>query len=99
MRVLEPKEIAQLLRAEVKKAGSQGVWAKRAGVQRADVNKVIHQKRPASKKMIKALGLRIVVVKDRDAPSPLPRPADDARGQGTANGCKTRVSAPGPSAS
>jgi plasmid maintenance system antidote protein VapI len=64
MRVLEPKEIVQLLRAEVKKAGSQEAWAKRAGVQRADVNKVIHLKRPVSKKMIKALGLRIAVVKD-----------------------------------
>jgi plasmid maintenance system antidote protein VapI len=64
MRVLEPKEIVQLLRAEVKKAGSQEAWAKRAGVQRTDVNKVIHLKRPVSKKMIKALGLRIAVVKD-----------------------------------
>jgi hypothetical protein len=64
MRALEPKEIVQLLRAEVKKAGSQGAWAKRAGVQRADVNKVIHQRRPASKNIIRALGLRVVVVKD-----------------------------------
>ena len=62
-RPLDHEEIVELLRAEVKKAGSQGAWAKRAGVQRADVNKVIHQKRPVSKKMIKALGLRVVIVK------------------------------------
>jgi hypothetical protein len=64
MRVLEPKEIVLLLLAEVKKAGGQEAWAKRAGIERTMVNKVIHQKRPVSKKMIKALGLRVVVVKD-----------------------------------
>jgi plasmid maintenance system antidote protein VapI len=64
MRVLEPKEIVDLLRAEVKKAGSQEAWAKKAGIDRSMVNKVIHQKRPLSHKMMKALGLRVVIVKD-----------------------------------
>jgi hypothetical protein len=63
MRVLGRKEIVDLLRTEVQKAGSQDAWARRAGVQRADVSKVIHRKRPPSKKMIKALGLRVVIVK------------------------------------
>jgi hypothetical protein len=64
MHVLEPKEIVQLLRAEVKKAGSQRAWAKAAGVDRAFVNKVLHGKKQPAKKIILALGLRIVVVRD-----------------------------------
>ena len=64
MRVLEPNDIVQLLRAEVKKAGGQEAWAKKTGIDRALVNKVIHQKRPVSKNMMKALGLRVVVVRD-----------------------------------
>jgi hypothetical protein len=63
-RPLDPEEIVQLLRAEVKKAGSQEAWAKRAGIERTLVNKVLHQKRPVSRKMMEALGLRVVVVKD-----------------------------------
>jgi len=64
LRALKPKEILQLLRAEVTKAGGQEAWAKKAGIDRALVNKVIHQKRPVSRNMMKALGLRVVIVKD-----------------------------------
>jgi DNA-binding phage protein len=64
MRVLESKEIVQLLRAEVKKAGSQAAWAKTAGVDRSFVNKVLHGKTRSTKRIILALGLRIVVVRD-----------------------------------
>jgi hypothetical protein len=64
MRVLKQKEIVDLLRAEVKKAGSQEAWAKKAGLQRTAVNKVLHGKKPPSKSIIFALGLRIVVVSD-----------------------------------
>jgi hypothetical protein len=64
MRVLEPNEIVDLVRAEVKKAGGQEAWAKRAGIERTLVNKVLHQRRPVSRKMMEALGLRVVVVKD-----------------------------------
>jgi DNA-binding phage protein len=66
MRVLEPREIVQLLRAEVKKAGSQGTWAKRAGIDRSFVNKIIHGRKQPTKNMILALGLRIVVLRDAD---------------------------------
>jgi hypothetical protein len=64
MRVLEPKEIVQLLRAEVKEAGSQEAWAKKAGIDRSFVNKVLHGTKQPTKKMILALGLRKVVVGD-----------------------------------
>ena len=57
-RPLDPEEIVQLLRAEVKKAGSQGTWAKRAGIERTLVNKVLNGKRQPTKNIIRALGLR-----------------------------------------
>jgi DNA-binding phage protein len=64
MRVLNSNEIVRLLRAEVKMAGGQEAWGKRAGIERTLVNKALHGKRSPSKKMIRALGLRVVVVKD-----------------------------------
>src|ERR1700730_11422221 len=57
-RPLDPEEIVQLLRAEVKKAGSQGTWAKRAGIERTLVNKVLNGKRQPAKNIIRALGFR-----------------------------------------
>ena len=56
-RPLDPEEIVQL-RAEVKKAGSQGTWAKRAGIERTLVNKVLNGKRQPAKNIIRALGFR-----------------------------------------
>jgi hypothetical protein len=64
MRVLKQKDIVDLLRSEVQKAGSQEAWAKKAVLPRTLVNKVLHGKRPPSKSIILALGLRVVVVKD-----------------------------------
>ena len=63
MRVLDNKDIVRLLRAEVAKAGNQSAWAKKVGVERADVSKTLHGRMPPSKKVIRALGLRIVVVR------------------------------------
>jgi hypothetical protein len=40
------------------------VGKKKAGLQRTVVNKVLHGKKPPSKSIILALGLRIVVVSD-----------------------------------
>jgi DNA-binding phage protein len=57
-RVLEPKDIITLFRAEVQKTGSITAWAKKTSVQRADVSRVLHNKKPLSKKMLRALGLR-----------------------------------------
>jgi DNA-binding phage protein len=61
MRILEPKEIVQLLRAEVKKAGSQTAWAKRVGIERSFVNFVLHGRKQPTEKIILALGLRRVL--------------------------------------
>ena len=51
-----------LLRAEVKRAGSVAAWAKSASVDRTFVSGVVHQRRPISKSMLRALGLRTAVV-------------------------------------
>jgi hypothetical protein len=55
---MRPKDIATLFRAEVQKTGSIGSWAKKASVQRADVSRVLHNRKQLSKKMLRALGLR-----------------------------------------
>jgi len=43
MRIFEQKDIVQLLRVEVDKAGSQTAWAKKLGLERTIVNKVMHR--------------------------------------------------------
>ena len=64
MRILERKDIVQLLRSEVEEAGGQVAWAKKHGLDRTIVNKVMHRARPPTEGIIRALGLRIVVVSD-----------------------------------
>jgi DNA-binding phage protein len=67
MRVLEPREIVQLLRAAVEKTGSQEAWAKRAGIDRTLVNKVLRGKKRPTKNMIRALGLRSALFSAHDS--------------------------------
>ena len=62
MRILEQKDIVQLLRSEVEEAGGQVAWAKKHGLDRTIVNRVMHRARPPTEGS--ALGLRIVVVSD-----------------------------------
>jgi DNA-binding phage protein len=61
MRILERKDIVQLLWIEVQKAGSQTAWAERNGLDRTDVSKVLHGARPPSDSILCALGLRKAV--------------------------------------
>jgi len=64
MRLLEQNDIVQLLRSEVEEAGGQTAWAKEHGLERTAVNKVMHRGRPPTEDIIRALGLRIVVISD-----------------------------------
>jgi hypothetical protein len=64
MRILGQKDIVQLLRFEVERAGGQAAWAKKHRVDRSLVNKVLQNARPPTESVIRALGLRIVVVSD-----------------------------------
>ena len=61
-RLLEARDIRRLLRTEVAEAGSQAAWARKTGIPRPDINKVLQGKKPPGKKMIGALGLRVVFV-------------------------------------
>ena len=62
MRLLERKDIVKLLWIEVEKAGSQTAWAKKNGIDRSHVNKVLHHAKPPTGNIILALGLRTVVI-------------------------------------
>jgi DNA-binding phage protein len=48
MRFLEPKDVIYLLRSEVERAEGQTAWAKRTGIQRAIINKVLNELQPPS---------------------------------------------------
>ena len=65
MRILERKDILELLQSEVEKAGGQSAWAKRHRVERTNLNKALRGVISPPESIIRALGLRIVVVSDR----------------------------------
>ena len=74
MRVLEPEDIVQLLRSEVKRMGSQSAFAKAAGVDRATVCKILQGRSPLQPKILRALNVRMVFVlaSKNDSPRKLP---------------------------
>ncbi|HLH94924.1 MAG TPA: hypothetical protein VKW08_07385 [Xanthobacteraceae bacterium] len=72
MKVLEPQDVIALLRSEVHRAGGQAAWASKAGVSRIIVNKILNGHGLPTKKIIKALKLRTVFVRE-------PRPASSRR--------------------
>jgi DNA-binding phage protein len=59
-KMLTRKDVLQLLRREVAKAGGQSAWARKTGVNRSILNKALHERKPAQKSVLKALGLEIV---------------------------------------
>jgi DNA-binding phage protein len=58
--ILEQEDVMRLLRAEIERAGGQMPWAKMVGVNRAYLNKLLRLNKSPSKRVIKALKLRIV---------------------------------------
>jgi DNA-binding phage protein len=64
MRVLEERDVVSLLRSEIERAGSLGLWAEKTGVHRSVVSKVLSNVYPPTKSIIKALKLRTVFVAD-----------------------------------
>jgi hypothetical protein len=64
VRIFEPEDVMSLLRFEIKQAGSQMAWARKAVVSRAMLNKILNGHKPISPSMIRALGLRIAIVSD-----------------------------------
>ena len=62
--VLDDDDVVHLLKATVKREGSQSAVAKRYGVDRGTMNSILNGKRRVSANLLKASGLRKVYVID-----------------------------------
>jgi DNA-binding phage protein len=60
------KDLVRLLRSEVEKAGGQSAWARREGIDRTLLNRVLNDQKPPSKEIIRALKLCNVYALDDD---------------------------------
>jgi DNA-binding phage protein len=65
---LELKDVVRLLRSEVERAGGQTAWAKKTGINRTVINKVLNDLEPPTKSIVRALRLRMVFVPKRKSP-------------------------------
>jgi DNA-binding phage protein len=68
-RLLNAQDVLRQLRREVKQAGSQLEWARRRGVSRTHLNKTLRRSELLGPQIIKALGLKKIIVcagSDRD---------------------------------
>jgi DNA-binding phage protein len=68
MRFLELKDVIHLLRSEVERAGGQSAWAKKNGMNRSVINKVLNGRDPPTKRITRALKLRMVFVPEPKLP-------------------------------
>jgi DNA-binding phage protein len=64
--MLDNKDLVRLLRSEVEKAGGQSAWARREGIDRTLLNRVLNDQKPPSKEIIRALKLCNVYALDDD---------------------------------
>ena len=62
--VLDEDDVVHLLRAAVKREGSQAAFAKRYGLDRGTMNSILNGKRGVSATLLKAFGLRKVYLVD-----------------------------------
>ena len=69
MEMLEPKDVVSLLRQEIRRAGSQEAFAKKTGIHRTSLNKVMNGARVPSPLIIDTLGLAPVYVFKTDLTS------------------------------
>ena len=60
--VFDDGDVADLVRAAVKREGSQAAFAKRYGIDRTDVSAFLNGRRGISASLAKALGLRRVYI-------------------------------------
>jgi transcriptional regulator with XRE-family HTH domain len=59
-RILDLKDVMQLLRSEIKRAGSQRAFARKAGVNVSVVSKTLRGQVLPSEKILRALNLSVV---------------------------------------
>ena len=57
MRVLDDKDVVRLLRLEVERARGQSAWARREGIDRTLLNRILNGQRPPTREIIRALKL------------------------------------------
>ena len=55
---LDENDVLRHLPQEVEKAGAQAAWARRSGINRVHLNKVLNEKRSISPTIVKALNLK-----------------------------------------
>ena len=60
-RHLDLQDVLRLIEREVQQAGGQAQWARRTGINRSILNKVLQGRRPPSPRIIKVLKLQKVV--------------------------------------
>jgi hypothetical protein len=63
--LLDDKDVLALLKAEIAKAGSQSTWARQHRVDRPSVCATLNGNKKTSPQLIKALGLKKIVVYTR----------------------------------
>jgi DNA-binding phage protein len=59
-RFLTAKDVVQLLRQEVAEIGGQSAWARKTGIHRSLINRVLQGKEAPTKTIIDALQLKVV---------------------------------------
>jgi hypothetical protein len=68
MRTLDNKGVVRLLAAEVKRAGGQSFWARREGIDRTILNRVLRGRKPPTEGIIRALKLcNVYEAEDKEA--------------------------------
>jgi DNA-binding phage protein len=60
--ILDDKDVRVLLRAAIEREGSISAFARRHGLERSQLNNMLNERRPVSRPVLKALGLRKVYV-------------------------------------
>jgi hypothetical protein len=69
-KILRTRDVIQLLHLEVAAAGGQSGWARKTGIHRSLINKVLGGQKPSTKSIINALQLEVVYLpKRREPPS------------------------------
>jgi DNA-binding phage protein len=72
-KILDEKDVVQLLTQEVAKAGGQSSWHRKTGVSRITINKVLRTQRGPTQAIINALDLEIVYRRKKKSPDARPR--------------------------
>ena len=79
--MLDEQDVVRVLRAEVARAGGQSSWARREGIDRTMLNRVLCGRRPPTEHIIKALKLCNVYARADEPESTYARAAKHSSNQ------------------